>query len=59
MLIGGKNASLGEMYSNLTSYPEMAEYLVGLGIDSLSLSLDLIIKIITVIDEFEKSLPTS
>ncbi len=42
-----------------SDYPQMAEYLVGLGIDSLSLSPDSIIRIITVVDKFEKGLSTS
>lgn len=73
-LVGGKNASLGEMYRVLTpqgirvpncfaisaqapsDYPEMAEYLVNIGIDSISLNPDTVIKTTLHVLEVEKRL---
>ena len=93
-LVGGKNASLGEMYRTLitqgigiiaaafypnpvvvrmsdfntndlhlglcgqapSDYPEMAEYLIDIGIDSISLNPDTIIKTTLHILDIEKSL---
>ena len=75
-LVGGKNASLGEMYRELTppaaarspappacpsrrapsDYLEVAKYLVELGIDSMSLSRDSVLKAMRAVVELEREL---
>jgi phosphoenolpyruvate synthase/pyruvate phosphate dikinase len=38
LLVGGKHASLGEMYRELSDYPEFAIFLLECRIDSISLN---------------------